>query len=60
MARAPACRCSDRAGEAARTARFFTGSELRSGAMAMLPEGAAHHAVHELRLRAGEEVDAVS
>jgi 16S rRNA (uracil1498-N3)-methyltransferase len=40
----------------ARTARFHTDSELRSGAMAMLPEDAAHHAVHVLRLRAGEDV----
>ena len=42
--------------KSARIARFYTDAELRSGAMAMLPEDAAHHAVHVLRLRAGEEV----
>lgn len=40
----------------ARVARFFTDAELRAGAMALLPEDAAHHAVHVLRLREGEEV----
>lgn len=40
----------------ARTARLHIDSELRSGAVAMLPEDTAHHAVHVLRLRAGEEV----
>jgi 16S rRNA (uracil1498-N3)-methyltransferase len=40
----------------ARAARFFTDAELRAGGMALLPEDAAHHAVHVLRLREGEEV----
>jgi 16S rRNA (uracil1498-N3)-methyltransferase len=40
----------------ARVARFFADEALRAGAAAMLPEEAAHHAVHVLRLRAGEEV----
>ncbi len=40
----------------ARIARFYTDDELRTGGTAQLPEDAAHHAVHVLRLRAGEEV----
>lgn len=40
----------------ARAARFYTEDELRAGGTAQLPENAAHHAVHVLRLRAGEEV----
>lgn len=40
----------------ARVARFYTEAALRAGGMAQLPEDAAHHAVHVLRLRAGEEV----
>lgn len=40
----------------ARVARFYTDADLRAGAMALLPEDAAHHAVHVLRLREGEEV----
>lgn len=42
--------------KSARVARFFADAELRAGAMALLPEDAAHHAVHVLRLREGEEV----
>lgn len=40
----------------ARVARFYTNAMLRAGGMALLPEDAAHHAVHVLRLREGEEV----
>lgn len=40
----------------ARVARFYTEDVLRAGGTAQLPEDAAHHAVHVLRLRAGEEV----
>lgn len=40
----------------ARVARFYTDAALRAGGMALLPEDAAHHAVHVLRLREGEEV----
>jgi 16S rRNA (uracil1498-N3)-methyltransferase len=40
----------------ARIARFFADEALRAGGTAVLPEDAAHHAVHVLRLRAGEEV----
>jgi 16S rRNA (uracil1498-N3)-methyltransferase len=40
----------------ARIPRFHTGENLRAGGVALLPEDAAHHAVHVLRLRAGEEV----
>jgi 16S rRNA (uracil1498-N3)-methyltransferase len=40
----------------ARIARFYTDAALRAGGTASLPEDAAHHAVHVLRLRAGEEV----
>jgi 16S rRNA (uracil1498-N3)-methyltransferase len=40
----------------ARVARFYTEDKLRAGGTAQLPEDAAHHAVHVLRLRAGEEV----
>jgi 16S rRNA (uracil1498-N3)-methyltransferase len=42
--------------KAARTARFFADADLLAGATALLPEDAAHHAVHVLRLREGEEV----
>jgi len=40
----------------ARAARFYTDAALCAGGMAQLPEDAAHHAVHVLRLREGEEV----
>ncbi len=40
----------------ARIARFHAAEMLRAGAMTVLPEDAAHHAVHVLRLRTGEEV----
>lgn len=40
----------------ARVARFFVDAALRAGGNAVLPEDAAHHAVHVLRLRAGDEV----
>lgn len=39
-----------------RVARFHTGLELRAGGVSLLPEDAAHHAVHVLRLRAGDDV----
>jgi 16S rRNA (uracil1498-N3)-methyltransferase len=38
----------------ARIPRFYTEVTLRAGATTQLPEEAAHHAVHVLRLRAGE------
>jgi len=40
----------------ARVARFYTESALRAGGVSQLPEYAAHHAVHVLRLRPGDEV----
>jgi 16S rRNA (uracil1498-N3)-methyltransferase len=40
----------------ARVARFFADAPLRAGDRVVLPEDAAHHAVHVLRLRAGDEV----
>jgi len=40
----------------ARVARFYTEAALRAGGVSLLPEDAAHHAVHVLRLRPGEEV----
>jgi 16S rRNA (uracil1498-N3)-methyltransferase len=40
----------------ARVARFYTDGALRAGGVSLLPEDAAHHAVHVLRLRAGDEV----
>lgn len=40
----------------ARVARFYTDSVLRAGGVSLLPEETAHHAVHVLRLRAGDEV----
>lgn len=40
----------------ARVARFYTDSMLRAGGVSLLPEETAHHAVHVLRLRAGDEV----
>jgi 16S rRNA (uracil1498-N3)-methyltransferase len=39
-----------------RVARFYCETALRAGGNATLPEDAAHHAVHVLRLRAGDEV----
>jgi 16S rRNA (uracil1498-N3)-methyltransferase len=40
----------------ARVPRFFTAAALRAGGDARLPEPAAHHAVHVLRLRVGDDV----
>ena len=40
----------------ARAPRFFVDAELRAGGSSLLPETAAHHAVHVLRLRVGDEV----
>jgi len=40
----------------ARIARFHADAALRAGGVALLPEDAAHHAVHVLRLRTGDEV----
>lgn len=42
--------------KSARIARFYTEVALRAGGVALLPEDAAHHAVHVLRLRLGDEV----
>jgi 16S rRNA (uracil1498-N3)-methyltransferase len=42
--------------KSARVARFYADCALRAGGTLLLPEEAAHHAVHVLRLRAGEEV----
>jgi 16S rRNA (uracil1498-N3)-methyltransferase len=36
--------------------RFYLDAPLRAGGVCQLPEDAAHHAVHVLRLREGEEV----
>jgi 16S rRNA (uracil1498-N3)-methyltransferase len=36
--------------------RFYVDAPLRAGGNATLPESSAHHAVHVLRLRAGDEV----
>jgi 16S rRNA (uracil1498-N3)-methyltransferase len=38
----------------ARVPRFYTEAALRAGGVAELPEDAAHHAVHVLRMRTGE------
>jgi 16S rRNA (uracil1498-N3)-methyltransferase len=35
--------------------RFYVDAPLRAGGKTMLPESSAHHAVHVLRLRAGDE-----
>jgi len=40
----------------ARIARFFADLPIRAGGIVRLPEDAAHHAVHVLRLRPGDEV----
>ena len=40
----------------ARVARFYTEGALRAGGVSLLPEDTAHHAVHVLRLRPGDEV----
>lgn len=39
-----------------RIARFFADLPLRAGSTVQLPEDAAHHAVHVLRLRPGDEL----
>jgi 16S rRNA (uracil1498-N3)-methyltransferase len=39
-----------------RVARFYTDGALRAGGVSLLPEDSAHHAVHVLRLRPGDEV----
>jgi 16S rRNA (uracil1498-N3)-methyltransferase len=39
-----------------RAPRFFVDAPLRAGASCLLPEEAAHHAVHVLRVRAGDEI----
>ena len=36
--------------------RFYLDAPLRAGSVCMLPEDSAHHAIHVLRLREGEEV----
>ena len=38
------------------TPRFYVDAPLRAGGSCNLPESSAHHAVHVLRLRAGDEV----
>jgi 16S rRNA (uracil1498-N3)-methyltransferase len=40
----------------ARVARFHTENPLRAGGVSLLPEDSAHHAVHVLRMRPGDEV----
>jgi len=40
----------------ARVARFHTEIPLRAGGVSLLPEDSAHHAVHVLRMRPGDEV----
>ncbi|HEX9185069.1 MAG TPA: 16S rRNA (uracil(1498)-N(3))-methyltransferase, partial [Burkholderiales bacterium] len=40
--------------KSARVPRFYADAALRAGGTTQLPEEAAHHAVHVLRLRAGE------
>jgi 16S rRNA (uracil1498-N3)-methyltransferase len=40
----------------ARVARFHVDAALRACGVSLLPEDTAHHAVHVLRLRAGDEV----
>jgi len=42
--------------KSARSARFFAEEPLAAGAVTLLSEASAHHAVHVLRLRAGEGV----
>ncbi|HEU4353777.1 MAG TPA: 16S rRNA (uracil(1498)-N(3))-methyltransferase [Burkholderiales bacterium] len=36
--------------------RFYIDAPLRAGSVCTLPEDAAHHAIHVLRLRAGEDI----
>ena len=36
--------------------RFFIDSALRAGTSCLLPEDSAHHAVHVLRIRAGDDI----
>lgn len=38
--------------------RFYVDAPLRAGGVCTLPEGTAHHAVHVLRLREGDEITA--
>ena len=42
--------------KSARVARFHTENPLRAGGVSLLPESSAHHALHVLRLRPGDEV----
>jgi 16S rRNA (uracil1498-N3)-methyltransferase len=39
-----------------RAPRFYVDAALRAGSSCLLPEASAHHAVHVLRLRAGDDV----
>lgn len=39
-----------------RIPRFYVDSLLRPGGSSVLPEGSAHHALHVMRLRAGDEL----
>src|SRR2546428_13785837 len=41
---------------AARAPRFYVDAALRAGGACVLPEDAAHHAVHVLRVRAGDAI----
>jgi 16S rRNA (uracil1498-N3)-methyltransferase len=41
---------------AARAPRFYVDAALRAGGTCVLPEEAAHHAVHVLRVRAGDAI----
>src|SRR3989449_11660230 len=41
---------------AARAPRFYVDAALRAGGTCVLPEDAAHHAVHVLRVRAGDAI----
>jgi 16S rRNA (uracil1498-N3)-methyltransferase len=43
-------------GEPRRAPRFYLDAPLRAGGSCLLAEDAAHHAVHVLRLRAGDDV----
>jgi 16S rRNA (uracil1498-N3)-methyltransferase len=56
------CGCFGAAGGASpqprgrRLPRFYLDAPLRAGTSVLLPEDSAHHAVHVLRVRAGDEV----
>src|SRR2546426_5815901 len=51
---APSCKNPNMKDTVPRAPRFYVDAALRAGGACVLPEDAAHHAVHVLRVRAGD------